>query len=187
MDELIYKEQALNCFHDWIDKYGDVHTPDEIAAYRAIEALPSAYSDEEIQKMQDMEQVQLETAFKIGLEEGNRDTAPSVQPEQHHDEWCTDCKEYDKDRHCCPRFNKVIRKAIWDANRWISCDERLPKKNDQYIVTIMIRQDACCAEEYHVDVADYENGAFEPLNVWFGDVVRVTAWMPLPEPYDRKE
>lgn len=40
MDELIYKEQALNCFHCWVDKRGDVHEPDEIAAYRAIEALP---------------------------------------------------------------------------------------------------------------------------------------------------
>ena len=28
------------------------------------------------------------------------------------DEWCTDCKEYDYDKHCCPRWNKVIRKTI---------------------------------------------------------------------------
>lgn len=28
------------------------------------------------------------------------------------DEWCTDCKEYDVDNHCCPRFNKVIREAL---------------------------------------------------------------------------
>lgn len=28
------------------------------------------------------------------------------------DEWCTDCKEYDKEKHCCPRFNKVIRETI---------------------------------------------------------------------------
>lgn len=41
MDELIYKEQALNCFHCWVDKRGDVHEPDEMAEYRAIEALPA--------------------------------------------------------------------------------------------------------------------------------------------------
>ena len=41
-----------------------------------------------------------------------RDIAPSAQPEQHPDEWCTDCKEYDQTKHCCPRFNKVIRGVI---------------------------------------------------------------------------
>ena len=35
---------------------------------------------------------------------------PSAQPGL--EEWCTDCSEYDKDRHCCPRYNRVIRKAM---------------------------------------------------------------------------
>lgn len=42
MRDLISREAALNCYHDWVDQYGDVHTPDEIPEYRAIEALPSA-------------------------------------------------------------------------------------------------------------------------------------------------
>ena len=28
------------------------------------------------------------------------------------DEWCTDCKEYDTEKKCCPRFNRVIREAL---------------------------------------------------------------------------
>ena len=40
---------------------------------------------------------------------------PSAQPEQHYDEWRTDCKEYDKERHCCPRWNRVIRQTLKDA------------------------------------------------------------------------
>lgn len=40
---------------------------------------------------------------------------PSAQPESHYDEWCHDCKEYDHERHCCPRWNKVIREALKDA------------------------------------------------------------------------
>ena len=52
---------------------------------------------------------------------------PSVQPEYKLDEWCTDCKEYDHDKHCCPRFNRVIAEAIKEAKentqpetgRWI--------------------------------------------------------------------
>lgn len=37
---------------------------------------------------------------------------PPSQPEPKWDEWCTDCKEYDQDRHCCPRFNRVIRETV---------------------------------------------------------------------------
>lgn len=42
MSDLIDRQAALDCFHDWIDQYGNVHTPDEMMEYRAIEALPSA-------------------------------------------------------------------------------------------------------------------------------------------------
>ena len=38
---------------------------------------------------------------------------PSAQPELN--EWCHDCKEYDKKRHCCPRWNRVIKTALADA------------------------------------------------------------------------
>ena len=38
------------------------------------------------------------------------DLLPSAQPEL--DEWCTDCKEYDQERHCSPRWNRVIRSAL---------------------------------------------------------------------------
>ena len=37
------------------------------------------------------------------------------------DEWCTDCSEYDTERKCCPRFNRVIRSAVDERKRgrWI--------------------------------------------------------------------
>ena len=41
MRDLIDREAVLNCFHCWMDKYGDVHTPDEMEEYNDIEALPS--------------------------------------------------------------------------------------------------------------------------------------------------
>ena len=40
--DVISRQAALDCFHDWIDRHGDAHTPDEMAEYRAIEELPSA-------------------------------------------------------------------------------------------------------------------------------------------------
>ena len=35
---------------------------------------------------------------------------PSAEPESF--EWCTDCKEYDQESHCCHRWSKVIRKTV---------------------------------------------------------------------------
>ena len=40
---------------------------------------------------------------------------PTAEP-HNMDEWCDDCKEYDHEKHCCPRFNRVIRTAMEEAN-----------------------------------------------------------------------
>lgn len=37
---------------------------------------------------------------------------PSAEPEISLHESCTDCPLYDKDRHSCPRFNKVIPETL---------------------------------------------------------------------------
>lgn len=45
-----------------------------------------------------------------------QDIVNNLPPVQEHGrklaEWCTDCKEYDQDRHCCPRWNRVIRETV---------------------------------------------------------------------------
>ncbi len=35
---------------------------------------------------------------------------PSAEEESF--EWCTDCKEYDQESHCCHRWSKMIRKTV---------------------------------------------------------------------------
>ena len=37
---------------------------------------------------------------------------PSAEPEPEEFEWCTDCKEYDQEKHCCHRWTKVIRQTV---------------------------------------------------------------------------
>lgn len=38
---------------------------------------------------------------------------PSVTPQEPLSfKWCTDCKEYDQDEHCCHRWSKAIRDTI---------------------------------------------------------------------------
>lgn len=48
----------------------------------------------------------LNTALKIHVANG------MIPGEIKPDEWCTDCKEYDHGRHCCPRYNRVIKRII---------------------------------------------------------------------------
>ena len=53
---------------------------------------------------------------------------PSAQPPYNLDEWCHDCKEYDQERHCCPRWNRVIRKTVDE----LELNRQKGGKNDQY-------------------------------------------------------
>lgn len=46
--DCVERQAALDCFHDWIDKRGDVHTADEMPEYSAIEALPSVQPESTI-------------------------------------------------------------------------------------------------------------------------------------------
>lgn len=43
------------------------------------------------------------------------DMAIEALSDRPTDEWCTDCKEYDHEKHCCPRFNRVIRTTLNEA------------------------------------------------------------------------
>ena len=45
---------------------------------------------------------------------------PSAEEESF--EWCTDCKEYDQEKHCCHRFTKVIRDAVAEL-KLVHCHE----------------------------------------------------------------
>jgi len=39
-------------------------------------------------------------------------TIEALQAQPNYNEWCTDCKEYNHEKHCCPRFNKVIQTTL---------------------------------------------------------------------------
>ena len=39
--------------------------------------------------------------------------------EPNYNEWCTDCKEYNHEKHCCPRWNKVIRTTLNDSINFV--------------------------------------------------------------------
>lgn len=41
--------------------------------------------------------------------------APPAESESF--EWCTDCKEYDQEAHCCHRWNKVIKNTLVEVEQ----------------------------------------------------------------------
>lgn len=43
-------------------------------------------------------------------------------------EWCTDCKEYDKAQHCCHRLTKVIRQTMEELKQ-----NAVPVKHGKWI------------------------------------------------------
>ncbi len=87
------------------------------------------------------------------------------------------CKDYrmDDDRiYCSPEMADRVVKALSADAGWIPVSERLPEKSGWYLVTIR-------GYETVTDVSLYSADG----SAW-GDVStkqKVTAWMPLPEPY----
>ena len=81
--------------------------------------------------------------------------------------------------------------------RWISCSERLPEKEDVYLVTF----DKKCLLENEADVSDahwidskwqyamiehYEHKMPKLIVEPIGEL-KIVAWMPLPEPWKEEE
>jgi len=135
---------------------------------------------------------------------------PSAQPEL--DEWCTDCKEYDQERHCCPRWNRVIRQTLKDAElerkkeRWIPCSEQLPEDIRPVIVTWKNTDPKSYYQyivgKHYTGTACYKNGKWywyssttEDMLAEYGrydseefdEAIECIAWMPLPEAYGGQE
>ena len=59
---------------------------------------------------------------------------PSEHPEDF--EWCKGCKEYDHERGCCPRFNKVIKETVEEVKQNLQvvyckdCENFTPGKDE---------------------------------------------------------
>ena len=123
---------------------------------------------------------------------------PSAQPDL--DEWCTDCKEYNREKHCCPRWNRVIRETAEEVRknteqRWIPVTEQLPEDEQEVLVTRHFLSDNqlkknAITESFYVEVAsrmDEEWRSYSDEYKIKRHLHKVIAWMPLPKPYERSE
>ena len=77
-------------------------------------------------------------------------------------------------------FDKLVE-AQPKVNEWIPCSKRLPEKDTRYLVT---RYDYVTNTEF-IDILWYEKN-IQWNGHQMGDYA-VTAWMPLPKPYQEGE
>lgn len=89
--------------------------------------------------------------------------APTIEPEYSMDEWCKDCKEYDQERHCCPRFNRVIRTAIDDAQpEIVRCGDCKYYQTDKCYIHIEriweLTPEDYCSHGERCDLEPYQGG-----------------------------
>lgn len=69
-------------------------------------------------------------------------------------------------------------------SKWIPCSEKLPKESGAYLCTTRNAFDKY--ESVDVEVLWFNRGKWIYVHDEFGDLERddVTAWMPLPEPWE---
>ena len=104
---------------------------------------------------------------------------------------CRQCEAYDKEKHHCPKFCKVIKETVKEIeenhNGWIPCSERLPEEAFGCLVTVMD-----CNPSTQTDFENilpyfvgYDGDSWNDAD---GEEIpfEVIAWRKLPTPYQPK-
>ena len=176
--DYISRQAAIDALCDECPRVQSVCPHYPCREYLKIEELPSV--QENMRVNLDIQKIATHKSDFSDLDE-----LPSERSELN--EWCTDCKEYDQERHCCPRFNRVIRETVEEIkaeHRWIPVTERVPEEvNKSYWVCTDYGSQVECrwtnvnrfwadhTTDWHWNICDIPQ---------FSSVI---AWMPLPEPY----
>jgi hypothetical protein len=158
---------------------------DAISRQAAIDALDKRFDE-----------IPMEQTTEILLLRKDLRTLSPVQPKYNTSEWCKTCKEYNHDKHCCPRYNNVIRETVEEIKQsktghWIPVSERLPELDDDGYSTYVLVSFSNFTLPFigQLRKTDGENhwyeGDDEKTLDSFG--LHVNAWMPLPKAYEPQE
>ena len=79
----------------------------------------------------------------------------ALEQEPQTFKWCTDCKEYDQEKHCCYRWSKVIRDAV----------EEMKQEYIERDVLDKIRAEIAKIPKKYPMTMDYENGLKEAIGI----------------------
>ena len=123
--DLIDRDAALNCFHCWADKRGDVHEPDEMPEYERIEALPAIEIDadavsrqEVLNKLKEWYEgaLYLPVEFKEMLE-----GLPPAQPMRKKGKWVPDDAVFWGIPYHCDQCGERTMNTLMGKPRWNFC------------------------------------------------------------------
>ena len=145
-------------FENIIEKLEELHER-YINQYGAVGGNPMAFSVKECMEIVKQESAEYEECYKD----------------------CGNCEAYNKEKHHCPKFCKVIKETVKEIeenhNDWIPCSERLPK----YGEVVM-----CYCTNSGITISCITHKGVKPSkSVRFGQH-SVIAWQPLPQPYQPK-
>lgn len=77
------------------------------------------------------------------------------------------------------------------TGHWISVSERLPEQGKDHFVLVTVRHKDPTYKGYDVCIAEYDTRDYECewkfRTGWTDENLYVSAWMPLPEPYEPQE
>ena len=149
-------------FEKIIEKLEELHER-YINQYGAVGGNPMAFSVKECMEIVKQEAEQYEECYKD----------------------CGDCEAYNKEKHHCPKFCKVIKETVKEIeenhNGWIPCSEHQPEEAGTYNVTA-----------YDGRTLRSTHAKWQPrLKSWnlTGTMAywKIIAWMELPQPFQKGE
>ena len=108
---------------------------------------------------------------------------PSVTPQQPCEEEnpnCTECRYYDKEKHYCPRFCRVIENTMAEITsqqpRWIPVSERLPLCEQEVLICTQRRSIGGKTKSI-ITSAVYEDGNMrECYSRWHWEDIEYESW-----------
>ena len=155
-------------FDKIIEKLEELHER-YINQYGAVGGNPMAFSVKECMEIVKQEAAEYEECYKD----------------------CGECEAYDKEKHHCPKFCKVIKETVKEIeenhNGWIPVSERLPEEAFGCLVTVMD-----CNPSTQTDFENilpyfvgYDGDSWNDAD---GEEIpfEVLAWRKLPLPYQPK-
>ena len=138
-------------------------------------------ADEEKLRCERENPLQFDSAKGYAHGVGNAIEIVKQEAEQYEECYkdCGDCEAYNKEKHHCPKFCKVIKETVKEIeenhNCWISVKERLPEKAGSYLV--IGKSGGAVVTRWYEPSKFYPNGHFG------GNCSNyIRYWMPRPEP-----
>lgn len=122
----------------------------------------------------------LNKATQLALDDAIEIVKQEAEQYEECYKYCGDCEAYNKEKHHCPKFCKVIKETVKEIeenhNGWIPCSERLPETSGEYLT--WVKYDG---KEFHsIDEIDCD-GIFKEWNC--SSDYKIIAWMHLPTQY----